>query len=84
MTAAVLLAAAHLVYDRPALRLDMVTQATAELLIVLLGVVGLTLAATFVAVARGEHGLGARVTSLFLAAVLVTPIYSRSSWPRSP
>src|SRR5262249_51660452 len=74
--AAVLLVASQIVYHRPALRIHMGTQVTSELLVVLLLVAGLTLAATIIAVGRGERGLGSGVTSLFLVALLVTPIYA--------
>jgi hypothetical protein len=43
---------------------------------VLLLIVGLTLSATLIAVGRGERGLGSGVMSLFLVALLVTPIYA--------
>jgi hypothetical protein len=76
LTAAVLLVASHLVYHRPALRIDEGTPVTVHLLIVLLLIVGLTLSATLVALGRGERGLGSSVVALFLAAVLVTPIYA--------
>jgi hypothetical protein len=48
VTAAVLLVASQIVYDRPALRVDMGTTLTSQLLIVLLLVIGLTLSATHV------------------------------------
>jgi len=76
VTAAVLLVASHVIYHRPALRVDMGTHPTAQLLVVLLLVVGLTLSATLIAVGRGERGLGSNVISLFLVALLVTPIYA--------
>jgi len=76
VTAAVLLVASHVVYHRPALRVDVGTPLTSQLLMVLLLVVGLTLSATLIAVGRGERGLGSGVTSLFLVALLVTPIYA--------
>jgi hypothetical protein len=75
VTAAVVLVASQLVYDRPALRTGMGTTPTFELLIVLL-VVGLTLAATLVTVARGTRGLGSGVVPLLLVALLVTPLYA--------
>jgi len=76
VTAAVLLVASQIVYERPALRVHMGTPLTSQLLIVLLLIVGLTLSATLIAVGRGERGLGAGVLSLFLVALLVTPIYA--------
>jgi hypothetical protein len=76
VTAAVLLVASQLVYDRPALRTGMGTTPTFELLLVLLLVVGLTLTATLVAVARGQRGLGPGMMPLLLVALLVTPIYA--------
>ena len=76
VAAAVLLLASQLVYDRPALRVDLRTHPTARLLIGLLLVVGLTLSATLVAVGRGERGLGPGVVSLLAVALLVTPIYA--------
>src|SRR5262245_6476521 len=74
LVAAVLLVGSHIVYERPALRVNMGTPLTAQLLIVLLLLGGLTLSATLVAVGRGEHGLGAGATALVLVALLVTPI----------
>jgi len=76
VTAGVVLVASQLVYDRPALRTGMGTTPTFELLIVLLLVVGLTLAATLVTVARGTRGLGPGVVPLLLVALLVTPLYA--------
>lgn len=76
VAAAVVLIASQLVYDRPALRVDLGAHASSQLLIELLLVVGLTLSATLVAVSRGERGLGAGVTSLFAVGLLVTPIYA--------
>jgi hypothetical protein len=76
LTAAVLLVASHVVYERPVLRVHMGTPLTSQLLIVLLLIVGLTLSATFIAVGRGERGLGSGVMSLLLVALLVTPIYA--------
>jgi hypothetical protein len=52
------------------------THPTSQLLIVLLLLVGLTLAATLIAVGRGERGLGSGVVSLFLVTLFVTPIYA--------
>ena len=72
---AVLLIASQL-FDRPALRADIGAHSTSQLLIELLLVVGLTFSATLVAGARGAGGLGPGATSLFLVALLVTPIYS--------
>jgi len=76
LTAAVVLVASRIVYHRPALRIDLGTHPTSQLLIVLLLLVGLTLTATLIAVGRGERGLGAGVVSLFLVALFVTPIYA--------
>ena len=76
LAAAVLLVASHFVYHQPALRIHEGTLVTAHLVIVLLLIVGLTLLATLVALGRGERGLGSGVVALFLAAVLVTPIYA--------
>src|SRR5262245_45973484 len=76
LTAAVLLVASHIVYERPVLRVHMGTPVTSELLIVLLLIVALTLSATRIALGRGEGGLGSGVTSLFLVAVLVTQLYA--------
>src|SRR5262249_16677763 len=75
LTAAVLVAS-RIVYHRPALRVDMATHPTTQLLIALLLLVGLTLAATLIAVGRGERGLGSGVVSLFLVTLFVTPIYA--------
>jgi hypothetical protein len=76
VTAAVVLVASQIVYHRPALRIHMGTPVTSQLLIVLLLIVGLTLSATLISVGRGERGLGSGVMSLFLVALLVTPIYA--------
>jgi hypothetical protein len=76
LTAAVVLVASRIVYHRPALRVDMATHPTSQLLIVLLLLVGLTLAATLIAVGRGDRGLGSGVVSLFLVSLFVTPIYA--------
>ena len=75
VTATVLLLAS-LVYDRPALRVDLGTHPTSQLLTVLLLVGALTLLATLVSTGRGERGLGPGVMSLSLVALLVTPIYA--------
>src|SRR5215475_2686943 len=76
VTAVVVLTASRIVYHRPALRVDMGTHPTTQLLIVLLLLVGLTLAATLIAIGRGERGLGSGVVSLFLVTLFVTPIYA--------
>jgi len=76
LTAAVVLVASRIVYHRPALRVDMGTHPTTQLLIVLLLLVGLTLAAILIAVGRGERGLGSGVVSLFMVSLFVTPIYA--------
>jgi len=76
VTAAVLLVASQIVYHRPALRVDLGTHPTFQLLMVLLLVVGLTLSATIVAAGRGARRLGSGATYLLLAALLVTPIYA--------
>ena len=73
VTAAVLLVAFQIVYERPALRVHMGTPLTSELIVLLL-IVGLTLSATLIAVGRGERGLGSGATSLFLVALLVAPM----------
>jgi len=62
VTAAVLLVASQIVYHRPALRVDLGTHPTFQLLMVLLLVVGLTLSATIVAAGRGARGLGSGAT----------------------
>jgi hypothetical protein len=76
LVAAVLLVASRIVYDRPTLRIYVGTPLTSQLLVVLLLLVGLTLTATLIAVGRGKGGLGPGVMSLFLVALLVTPIYA--------
>ena len=76
LTAAVLLVASQIVYDRPALRIQEGTPVTLHLLVVLLLIVGLTLSATLIALGRGERGLGAGVVALSLVAALVTPVYA--------
>lgn len=75
-TLAFLLIASRFLFDRPALRIDMVDRPTSQLLLELLLVAGLTLTATLVAVGRGERGLGYGVASLLAAALLVAPIYA--------
>src|SRR5262249_59049521 len=57
LSAAVVLGAAGIVYHRPALRVDLGTHPTSQLLIVLLLLVGLTLAATLIAVSRAHRAL---------------------------
>jgi hypothetical protein len=74
--ATVLLTASHLVHGRPALRVDLSTAPTSELVLVLILVGALALATTLVAVGRGARGLGPPATSLFVVAVLVTPVYA--------
>jgi hypothetical protein len=54
VTAAVLLVASQIVYHRPALRVDMGTHLTSDLLIVLVLVIGLTLSAMLIAVGPGR------------------------------
>src|SRR5262249_21840088 len=76
LTAAVVLVVSRIVYHRPALRVDLGMHPTPQLLIVLLLLVGLTLAATRIAVRQGERGLGSGVVSLFLVTLFVTPIYA--------
>src|SRR5262249_47504892 len=76
LRAGVVVGAGRVVYHGPALRVDLGTHPTSQLLIVLLLLVGLTLAATLIAVGRGEHGLGSGVVSLFLVTLFVTPIYA--------
>jgi hypothetical protein len=76
LTTAVVLVASQIVYHRPPLGVDMATHPTSQVLIVLLLLVGLTLAATLIAVGRSERGLGSGVVSLFLVTLLVTPIYA--------
>jgi hypothetical protein len=75
VTAAVLLVASRIVHH-PVLRVDLGTHPTSELLIALLLIVGLTLLATLIAVGQGTRGLGSGASSLFLVALLVTPIYA--------
>ncbi len=78
--AAVLVIATRLVYGRPvvrpALRLDMAMEGSSHVLTMLILLVGLTLAATLVAVARGRRGLGPGVVSLVGLSTLVTPLYA--------
>jgi hypothetical protein len=76
LTAAVLLVASQIVYDRPALRIQEGTPVTLHLLVVLLLIVGLTLSAMLIALGRGERGLGAGVVALSLVGALVTPVYA--------
>ena len=76
ITAAVLLVASHLLFARPVLRADVAARSTSELLVELSLVVVLTFSATGVAFARGERGFGRGATSLWLLALLVTPIYA--------
>jgi hypothetical protein len=84
LTAAVVLVASRIIYHRPALRVDMATRPTTHLLIVLLLLVGLTLAATLIAVGRGERGLGSGVVSLFMVSLFVTPIYAALTLANAP
>jgi hypothetical protein len=76
VAAAVLLLASQLVYDRPAVRIAFGTPLTSQLLLVALMLVALTLGSTFVAIGRGQRGLGHGVAALFLVVALVAPIYA--------
>jgi len=76
VAAAVLLLASQLVYDRPAVRIAFGTPLTSQLLLVAVMLVALTLGSTFVAIGRGQRGLGHGVAALFLVVALVAPIYA--------
>jgi hypothetical protein len=80
VAAAVLLIAARLVYGRPIVRPGlgsaMAMDGASHLLILLILLVGLTLAVTLVAVARGRRGLGPGVVSLAALSLLVTPLHA--------
>lgn len=76
VAAAVLMSASALVYDRPAVGLDVAPQSVSDLLTVLVSIVALTLVSTLVALSRGGSGLGPGVLSLAMVAVLVAPVYA--------
>jgi Negative regulator of sigma F len=73
---AVVLIASEIVYQRPAVGLEVEAQSIPALLLTLLLLVGLSLLSTLAAVWRGATGLGAGATSLALIAGLVVPIYA--------
>jgi hypothetical protein len=82
IAAVALVVATRLIPGRPLVRLGLRIDAGAEpshLLIVLVMLAALTLAATWIAVARGSRGLGAGVALLVGAAALVTPVYAALS-----
>src|SRR4029453_2589262 len=62
------LVASRIIYERPALGVDLGTQPTSDLLIVLALVIGLPLSATLIVVGRGDRGLGSSAMALFLVA----------------
>ena len=73
-TVGALVVASQLVYHRQAVGLDVGVDSTPHMLVALGLLVVLTLAATFIALARS--GRSADVTSLLLAASLVAPAYA--------
>lgn len=74
VAATVLLIASEVVYQRPAVGLEVDAQSTTHLLFVLLALMGLTLVSTLIALTRGRSGLGPTAVSLALVAGLVAPI----------
>jgi hypothetical protein len=76
LTAAVVLVASRIVYQRLAAGVYLAARSTPHLLLVLLLLAGLTLAATFVAISRGRRGFGSGLVSLAVVAALVAPIYA--------
>ena len=78
LTAAVVLAASQIVYQRLAVGLYLMTQSKPHLLLVLLLLTVLTAAATFIAVSRGRRGFGSDLVSLASVSGLVAPVYAAS------
>ena len=76
VTAAIILLASQVVYQRLAVGVYVAAQSAPHVLVVLLLLIALTLAATVAAVWRGRHGLGSSVVSLFTIAGLVAPLYA--------
>jgi hypothetical protein len=76
LSAAVVLAASRIVYQRLAVGLYLAARSTPYLLLVLFLLIGLTLAATFVAISRGRRGLGSGMLSLLAVVGLVAPVYA--------
>jgi hypothetical protein len=76
LTAAVVLAASQMVYQRPAVGLYLAARSEHHLFLVFLLLTGLTVAATVVAVSRGRRGFGSGLVSLAAVAGLVAPVYA--------
>jgi hypothetical protein len=76
LTAAVVLIASEIVYQRPAVGLEVGSQSKFALLLALSMLVGLTIVSTVIAVWRGRSGLGAGAAPLALIVGLVVPIYA--------
>jgi len=76
LTTACVLIASQIVYERPAVGLFGETRSTAYLSTVLILLLGLTFAATFVAMIRGRHGFGSNAVTLTQVSPLATPLYA--------
>ena len=76
VAATVLLVASRVVYQRYAPGLEVGTQSTSHLLLVVFLLVALTLASSLVALWRSRSGLGSSVLPPALAAGLVGPLYA--------
>ena len=76
LTAAIVMLVSDSVYGQQAVGLDFGIRSTPHLLFVLVGLVGLTLATTLVAIRRGWHGLGSGSLLLAMTAGLATPLYA--------
>src|SRR5262249_36150590 len=73
---AVLWIASRLVYQQQGVGLQVAAPSTLQLRLVLLLLVGLGFIATLLAIWRGRHGFGVRVTSLIMLIASVTPLYA--------
>jgi hypothetical protein len=76
LTAAVVLMASAIVYQRPAVGLYFAARSTPHLLLAFFLLIGLTLTATFIAISRGRRGFGSGLVSLLVVAGLVAPAYA--------
>jgi hypothetical protein len=76
MTIACVLIASQIVYERQAAGLFTETRSTAYLSSVLILLLGLTFAATSVAMVRGRRGFGSNAVSLLAVSTLVIPVYA--------
>jgi hypothetical protein len=76
LTTACVSIASQIVYERVAVGLFTATRATTYLSSVLILLLGLTFAATSVAMIRGRRGFGSNTVSLLAVSTLVIPLYA--------